>query len=177
MGTHNALLRLGPSVYLEVIAIDPDADPPDRPRWFGLDDLAPDAAPRLATWVVRTSRIEAAVEACPEPLGEILAMERGLFAWRITVRDDGTLPADGVVPSVIEWSSAPPAGALDDRGCRLVRLEGFHAQPDRIARALAALGVEDVVIHPLAPDERPGLTAFLDTPSGPRWLGARPPSR
>ncbi len=56
MGTHNALLRLGRSAYLEVIAIDPDAPPPSRPRWYGLDDLAPDAPARLATWVVAGRR-------------------------------------------------------------------------------------------------------------------------
>ena len=38
MGTHNVLLSLGGSVYLEVIAVDPEAEPPDRPRWFSLDN-------------------------------------------------------------------------------------------------------------------------------------------
>jgi hypothetical protein len=32
MGTHNVLLRFGPAIYLEVIAIDPATAPPDRPR-------------------------------------------------------------------------------------------------------------------------------------------------
>lgn len=42
MGTHNRLLRLagGERLYLELIAIDPAAAPPSRPRWFGLDDPA-----------------------------------------------------------------------------------------------------------------------------------------
>ena len=38
MGTHNALLSLGPGFFLEVIAIDPEGKPPPRPRWFDLDD-------------------------------------------------------------------------------------------------------------------------------------------
>ncbi len=38
MGTHNRLLRLGDDIYLEVIAVDPEAPRPERPRWFGLDD-------------------------------------------------------------------------------------------------------------------------------------------
>ena len=37
MGTHNRLMRLAGGPYLEVIAIDPDASSPGRPRWFTLD--------------------------------------------------------------------------------------------------------------------------------------------
>lgn len=40
MGTHNRLLNLGGGVYLEVLAIDPQGIPPDRPRWFDLDSPA-----------------------------------------------------------------------------------------------------------------------------------------
>ena len=63
MGTHNLLLSVTsprfPRAYLELIAIDPDASPPSRPRWFDLDD--PDmqahlaAAPTLVHWVARTA--------------------------------------------------------------------------------------------------------------------------
>ena len=56
MGTHNLLLRLGESQFLEVIAPDPAAARPDRPRWFALDELAPDATPRLAGWVGGANR-------------------------------------------------------------------------------------------------------------------------
>ena len=38
MGTHNHLMQLGNDVFLEVIAVNPDAPTPDRPRWYGLDD-------------------------------------------------------------------------------------------------------------------------------------------
>ena len=63
MGTHNALLRLGPRTYLEVIAIDPAGVAPARPRWFDLDDVRMRAAlaegPRLVHFVARTDDIEA----------------------------------------------------------------------------------------------------------------------
>src|SRR5690606_18671603 len=65
MGTHNRLLKLGPSSYLEVIAVNPAAPAPTRPRWFALDELEPGEPPRLATWVVRTTDIEAAQAASP----------------------------------------------------------------------------------------------------------------
>ena len=38
MGTYNHLLQLGDTVYLEIVALDPEAEGPARPRWFGLDD-------------------------------------------------------------------------------------------------------------------------------------------
>ena len=54
MGTHNHLLRLGETLFLEVIAPDPAAGPSLRPRWFALDDprvrAELTASPRLTTW-------------------------------------------------------------------------------------------------------------------------------
>ena len=38
MGTYNHLLQLGGTVYLEIVALDPDGRSPGRARWFGLDD-------------------------------------------------------------------------------------------------------------------------------------------
>ena len=59
MGTHNRLASLGPTEFLEVIAVDPDAPLPERPRWFGLDRF--DDAPRLGTWMLATPDIEASM--------------------------------------------------------------------------------------------------------------------
>ena len=53
-GTWNRLVRLGAGEYLEVIAPDPAAPVPDRPRWFGLAD--PPAAPRLGNWICAVPR-------------------------------------------------------------------------------------------------------------------------
>ena len=64
MGTHNYLLNLGNSTYLEVIAINPDSPKPGRPRWFGLDTIETAAKPRLLTWVARTDDINAAKKKC-----------------------------------------------------------------------------------------------------------------
>ena len=105
MGTHNLLLRLGPDNYLEVIAVDPAAPPPGRPRWFGLDDLAPDTAPRLAAWVARADDLDAAVAASPEPLGPVEPMTRGDLSWRLTIPPDGSVPLGGARPLLIRWAA------------------------------------------------------------------------
>src|SRR5512135_1849643 len=83
MSTHNCLLRLGDATYLEVIAADPAAPSPNRPRWFGLDTLEKDAPPRLTTWVARVDDLDAAAAAVSVPLGRIESMSRAQFNWRI----------------------------------------------------------------------------------------------
>jgi hypothetical protein len=47
MDTHNLLMRLSESTFLEIIAINPAAPAPSRPRWFDLDRRAPDAPPTI----------------------------------------------------------------------------------------------------------------------------------
>lgn len=175
MGTHNALLRLGDSVYLEVIAPNPAAPRPPRPRWFALDDLQPDAAPRLTTWAVRTSDIQATVAAAAESLGNIEPMSRGALDWRITVPVDGRLVYDGIAPAIIEW---PPgvqvASRLNDVGCVLVKLEGFHPQAERLSALLRSISVDPdaISVQPLAAGQRPRLVAHIQTPQGLAKLSA-----
>lgn len=170
MGTHNLLLRLGEALYLEVIAVDPDAPAPTRPRWFGLDALASDAPPRLACWVARTDDIAAAAAALP--LGEVLPMSRGAFDWRITVPSDGSLPLGGAAPTLIQWDAAThPAATLADQGCTLVALELQHPEPARVQAVLDRLGLADpTVALSLRAAPAPGLLAQVRTPAGLRTL-------
>jgi catechol 2,3-dioxygenase-like lactoylglutathione lyase family enzyme len=69
MGTHNLLVRLGDELFLEVIAANPAAPAPGRPRWFALDALGADTAPALRAWVVRTAEIAATSANACEALG------------------------------------------------------------------------------------------------------------
>lgn len=170
MGTHNRLLHLGENFYLELIAIDPQAPPPGRPRWFGLDrqQALPADRPRLIHWVARSDDIQGDADACPEALGEILPMERGDYRWRITVPADGHLPGDGLVSTLIQWDVPfRPAARLPDAGCRLMKLEGFHPQPARIQLALASLGLRTRLdVQACAVDEAVQLVAYIRTPRG-----------
>ncbi len=174
MATHNHLLRLGDSVFLEVIAIDPAAPAPDRPRWFQLDDPALQAqlaiAPRLITWVVRTTDIARTFAASNRPLGAIEPMSRGDLRWLITFPGDGTLPDGGMIPALIQWrDAAHPATRMPDLGCTLERLEAAHPEPSAYQAALASLGADrHVHIRATTPGEPAHLTAHIRTPLGVR---------
>src|SRR5262245_33875071 len=140
MGTHNRLLRIGESSYLEVIAVNPDAPRPDRPRWFELDSLEHDALPRLATWVARTTDIRTLSAEAPLPIGPVASMSRGDLEWLIAFPEDGRLIMNGLCPYLIQWSSGShPAGRLPDHDLYLLGLEAIHPEPDRVMHILDAL--------------------------------------
>ncbi|SRR6266567_2099044 len=174
MGTHNALVRLGDTTYLEVIAPNPVASVPDRPRWFELDRMAPDAAPKLATWVARTGDIQSAIADCSTDLGDIEPMSRGSLNWLITIPRDGSLPGGGVFPTLMEWRTLDhPAARLVDQGCALRLLELFHPTPGALQELLTSLGLaEAAVAHEIPPGERVHLVAHIETREGIRLLGS-----
>lgn len=173
MGTHNLLLRLGSDMFLEVIAPNPQAPAPARPRWFALDTLGPHSAPALTNWVARTPSMPASLAAgidAGEDLGPAEPMSRGALNWLITFPADGSLPLGGVAPALIEWhTDTPPATRLPDQGLALERLVLHHPQPQRIQRLLAALGLQGPVAVESA--ALPGLVAHIRTPQGLRVLG------
>jgi hypothetical protein len=169
MGTHNALLRLGERIYLEIIAIDPDGAKPSRPRWFDLDDIALQAElmehPRLIHWVARTSDIEHVAAGCPSPLGPVHTMARGDFRWRITIPDDGKRPGKGIVPTLIQWDvPIHPADRLSNAGVRIAGFAAMHPEPERIRASLKALGLENALA--VTYDRETRLAAMLHSPRG-----------
>jgi len=157
MGTHNALLKLSETTYLEVIAPDPGARPPGQPRWFELDRAGP---PRLATWVARTTVF-------PDLFGPVEEMSRGDLEWLITIPPDGRLTLGGVAPPLIQWKSGRhPASRLPDAGCSLLELQLLHPEPDRVLRVLKSIGAEMSVERA----DRPQVRARLETKGGERLL-------
>lgn len=179
MGTHNRVFAIGsprfPRAYFEIIAIDPQAPVPDRPRWFDLDrpelQRAIERGPALIHWVARCTRLDdelAALRAQGIDRGEALAAERptpaGVLRWRIAVRPDGRRLAGGALPTLIEWGEAHPADTLRASGVVLqsVTLRGLPA---------AVCGrLPGGIVHA----EGPGapLVATLATPRGPITLNA-----
>lgn len=150
MGIHNRLWRMGVSEYIELIAIDPLADAPPCPRWFGLDQF--DGSPRLVGWVCRMSNLKA-----PEG-SRIMTATRGDLSWRIAVPDSGISAMGGLDPLRIDWGNGPhPADTMPDLGLRLIGLDLTHPKPPR-------LPVTDPRVKVRAGD--PGLVAHISTPQG-----------
>lgn len=169
MGTHNALLRLGDKLYLELIAIDPALPKPARPHWFDLDDpkmqLALGERPRLVHWLARSGDIERTAAKAGYAPGTVHPMTRGDYRWRITVPDDGCRPGDGVLPGLIQWDVAThPADVLPRDGASLVEFAASHPEPQAMRKALASIGLQDAIRVTFGSPAR--LAAMIRTPRG-----------
>jgi hypothetical protein len=167
MGTHNRLLRLGPRSYLELLAVDPDAEPPPHPRWFGLDDREVRARsarePFLLTWVAATDDVQEAVARVPE-LGDVRELSRDALRWRIALPEDGGLLHDGIMPALIQWlGGAHPCNRLEDRGCELQSVVLEHPSATEIAVALQMIGFDGWDAVEVGPKR---LAAVIRGPSG-----------
>lgn len=180
MGTHNHLLRIGESVFLEVIAADPKgARPSPYRRWFGLDDPAQlrrdwRDGRRLRAWVARCTGLEATIGTRGPTFGTPMTVSRGDRSWQFSVRADGSLPGDGALPHLIDWgedvssNGGPPAPTMPDMGCRLAALVIETPEPAFVRSSLEALAL------PQPPSIRDGksvrLIAAIETPFGVRIL-------
>jgi len=163
MGTHNTLLSLGGDQYLEVIAIDPDAVAPDRPRWFGLDAF--DGPARLTNWVCRSDDMQADIAQAPVEMDDVMDATRGELRWKMALTRDGQYPFGGAFPGIIAWQGkARPTQYLPDRGVRLTGLRIAHPRADMVNSALSRLEQDGSVAFVQAAITR--LTAILQTPNG-----------
>lgn len=172
MGTHNRVFNLGGKRYLEVIAIDPRGRKPDQPRWFNLDNPELQAGlrmqPRLIAWVARTEAIDTLSATIYDRPVTVRPMQRGTLQWRFAFTVDGTLPAEGLLPHLIQWQgNRHPTDSMPDSGCCFEGLVGVHRQPETLRQAIARMGLDDIfAVHPAATTQPPGLSARIRTPSG-----------
>lgn len=196
MSTHNRLLPLGaapgapyPRSYLECIAIDPEAPPPGRARWFALDEAAMQArlahGPRLVHAVLRVAGPAAstggeALAALREQFlrtghdpGHVLQAARdtpaGRLAWHITVRDDGALPCGGALPTLIAWEGAHPCDAMPAAAQGVLQLHqlSLAGLPGSVTQALRAAGLPPSLRLADGPTATTAaITAVIDSPRG-----------
>ena len=178
MGTHNRLFKIAtptfPDAYFEIIALDPQAPPPQRVRWFGLDEseLRERIArgPQLIHAVARSTQLDmhrwGLIQIGLQPGDPIKAgrdTPQGPLAWQMLLRDDGRLLCAGALPTLIEWEGRHPAQAMPDSGVTLSALT-LRGVP---ARARDVLRLQGVAVEALASSPAdPCLTAVLQTPRG-----------
>ncbi len=179
MGTHNHLMQLGDEVYLELIAIDPQAEAPRHPRWFGLDQALMRQSlkqrPRLITWVMNTPDIGQLVSQASLDPGCPTALSRDSLRWEIALSDDGRLLADGLLPYCIQWHSRPhPSQGMAQLGCTLQSLTIHHNRPQWTIEKLESIGASHlVVIESISDSETAYLSAKIDTPNGVITIDSR----
>ena len=181
MGTHNRLLKMAtvayPNAYLEIIAIDPEAPPPGRPRWFGLDAPALRErladGPRLIHAVARSTMLDMhrwgliTVGQKPgDPVNAGRDTPEGRLEWQILLRDDGRLDCGGALPTLLQWKGRHPAEAMPESGVTLRSL-ALCGVPDRARDVLRLRGVS-VTSAP-----GPALRATFATPLGEVTLESR----
>jgi hypothetical protein len=164
-GTRNAILPLGPAMYLEIIGPDAALGPGNRPVIFGLERLA---EPVLTTWAAKAVDLAGLVRRAGLLGIELGGVGRGSrqrpdgtsLAWELT--DPLMVRSGGVVPFFIDWGSSPHPGAAAPA---VVALQDFHAEhpsPEVVRRQLEALGLDLRVTRGAAPR----LLASLRTADG-----------
>lgn len=160
VGTHNALLALGPGTYLEIIAPDPAQNVPKRNLPYGLAELT---RPRLVTWAVRPmdwrlhlrqterlgleTRLHAGFRASPDGVQ---------FRWRSAqpvppVAVDGH-DLTGLIPFAIEWQSDQHPAASAPGNFHLEALVLMHPHPHVLSKVVDELALPCTV--DFAPEAR-----------------------
>ena len=172
-GTHNRLLKIAtdayPQAYLEIIAIDPQAPKPARPRWYGLDEIDLSSGPRFIHWVGRSPMLDMhrwGLITVGEPPGDPVTASRetpqGLLQWQITVSADGRPRCAGALPTLIQWQGLHPAEHLPPCGVTLKSLT-LRGVP---ARARDVLRLRGVAVQAERQPGEAALSAVLQTPQG-----------
>jgi hypothetical protein len=163
--TMNALLSLGPKMYLEIVGPNPARPGPVDGRPFNLDNPM---KPRLVTWAVRGRNLRGLVDAAWSEgvdLGEIREGNRRrpdgvTLRWSMTdiLKDR----ENGIVPFFIDWGDSPHPAESAPKGCILRRLKTVHPEATRLTGILKHLGLDlDVERGPSAK-----LKATIETPMG-----------
>ena len=147
-GTRNALVSLGPGLYVEILA--PQATAPDSSRVAelrALTDLTP------VGWAVFVGDVDAARRRLSDAGVSLSGIKPGSRA-----RPDGSLlewktfeiekPPLAGVPFFIRWGDGTTHPSKDSPGgCRLAGLRILSSDADGLRRVLASLALVDVAVE------------------------------
>ena len=128
MGTHNRVIKIGENIYLEVIAIDPNANKPRHVRWFNLDNENQQArlkiSPQIIGYVIENKNLDILKFYNP-----FFKASREDYRWEFAIpKSDNNLInknliESGLVPSLIKWKSKKPVYQMVDNDFELEKIE------------------------------------------------------
>ena len=128
MGTHNRVVKISKSVYLEVISIDPSCGHLNSKRWFNLDSLKLQSqlrkSPQVIGYVIENVDIK--ILKYYEPF---FKASRGEYNWKFAM--PGTNASilanqsylNGIIPSLINWESEKPISKMQDNHLNLEKIQ------------------------------------------------------
>lgn len=167
MGTHNHLVQLGAQAFLEIIAVDPEARV-HRERWFELDHFS--GPPCIKAWIARCTGIGKVLDELAVDVGVPVDLTRGDLQWQLSVRDDGSLPFEGVFPSIIQWPEGQfPVPNMTSLGCEMFKLHLEHPNVDDLQRHLERIIDDERIDYAYA--SAPRIWCEIKTPAGVKTLG------
>ena len=167
-GTRNALVSLGGTHYLEIIAPDPAQTATDRQ--FHLSTLTD---PRLINFAVRTRDItdtaaslrRAGMHVVGPGEGSRRTASGALLHWK-TLAVESKLHSGEIdpIPFFIEWASdSPHPSKSAPAGCMIKDLHFEHPDAGELGAALRAIGLD----APVATANQARIVGTIQTPRGP----------
>jgi Glyoxalase-like domain len=164
-GTRNALVELGPTAYLEIIATDPEQPTPTEPRSFGIDGLKQS---KLVAWSMkaidlaqlRNETIRKGVLYDEVRSGGRQRPDGIKLSWQVI---NPLVPeAEGVLPFFIDWGHSPHPADTAAKGATLLALRAEHPNVKSVSVMLKKLGIGLPVTH----GPTPKLIAVIECPKG-----------
>ena len=164
-GTRNALVQLGPTAYLEIIAPDPEQPTPTESRSFGIDGLKQSM---LVTWAMKgTDLAQLRNRAASKGVlyDEVKSGGRqrpdGIkLSWQTI--SPSVSEAKGLLPFFIDWGQSPHPAETAAKGATLLTLRAEHPNAKSVSALLKSLGIDLPVIH----GPTPKLIATIQCPNG-----------
>lgn len=160
LGTHNAILGLksniGEQIYLEFLAIDPEAKKMKSYPLGLSEDLS---RPIITAWAVRVENIDKTAEQMnllgksysPGTVTQLsrTRLDGSKLEWRIAYSKEQTEASGGVIPFLIDWgSSKHPADNLTEyEQCHCHKFLIMHPDSKVINNNLLKLGLEGIQVE------------------------------
>ena len=128
MGTHNRVVKINQSVYLEVISIDPNSVITKSKRWFNLD------CPKLQSHLKKTPQvigyvIESDDKKILKYYEPFFKSSRGKYKWQFSMpstKSNNLVDQsyqNGIMPSLIKWENQKPINKMKNNHLDLQNLE------------------------------------------------------